>query len=47
MIFSVLGKDKNNYIAIELAQAETFDEQKTNLEKSLEFLKGKGFITVK
>jgi sugar phosphate isomerase/epimerase len=47
MIFSVLGKNKKNYIAIELAQAETFDEQKTNLEKSLEFLKGKGFITVK
>jgi sugar phosphate isomerase/epimerase len=47
MIFSVLGKNKKNYIAVELAQAETFDEQKTNLEKSLEFLKGKGFMTVK
>jgi sugar phosphate isomerase/epimerase len=47
MIFSVLGKNKKNYIAIEVAQAETFDEQKANLEKSLEFLKGKGFITVK
>lgn len=47
MIFSVLGKNKKNYIAIELAQAETFDEQKANLEKSLEFLKNKGFITVK
>jgi len=30
-----------------LAQAETFDEQKANLEKSVEFLKKKGFITVK
>jgi sugar phosphate isomerase/epimerase len=47
LIFSVLGKNNKNYIAIELAQAETFDEQKANTEKSLEYLKGKGFITFK
>lgn len=47
MIFSVLAKDKKNFIAIEVAQADTFDEQKANLEKSLAYLKSKGFITVK
>jgi hypothetical protein len=35
------------YIAIELAQADTFEEQKANLERSLEYLKSKGFIAIK
>ncbi len=47
MILSILAKNKHNYVAIEVAQAETFEEQTANLEKSLEYLKGKGFITVK
>jgi sugar phosphate isomerase/epimerase len=46
-ILSILAQNKKPYIALELAQAETVDEQKANLEKSLEYLKSKGFITIK
>jgi sugar phosphate isomerase/epimerase len=46
-ILSILAQNKKPYIALELAQAATVDEQKANLEKSLAYLKGKGFITIK
>ena len=47
MILSILAQNKKNYIAIETTPAPTIDEQKANLGKNLEYLKSKGFITIK
>lgn len=48
MLLSVLARNNKNYLAIELAQANgnTFEGQKANLEKSLDFLKKKGIIKI-
>jgi sugar phosphate isomerase/epimerase len=47
VIFEILAKNKKNYIAIELVGAKTVEETKANYIKSLEYLKDKGFITIK
>lgn len=46
-VFDILGQYKKNYIAIELGQVESYDEQVANLRKSLDYLKSKGFIVIK
>jgi sugar phosphate isomerase/epimerase len=43
-VIATLGKNNKNYIALELAQADTYEDQVENLVKSLDFLKSKGFI---
>ena len=45
-VFQLLAENKKPYIAIELGQVESCDDQKANLEKSLEYLQSKGFITI-
>jgi len=47
IILSILAQNKKNYVAIEVAQVKSVDEQKANLIKSLEYLKSKGIITIK
>jgi sugar phosphate isomerase/epimerase len=47
VIFEILGKNKKNYIGIELVGVKTVEETKANFVKSLEYLKNKGFITIK
>jgi sugar phosphate isomerase/epimerase len=47
VIFEILAKNKKNYIGIELVGAKTVEETRANFVKSLEYLKDKGFITIK
>ena len=47
VIFGILAKNKKNYIGIELVGAKTVEETKANYIKSLEYLKNKGYITIK
>jgi len=47
VIFEILAKNKKNYIAIEIAQVETYEEQLANLEKSVDYLVKKGFVSIK
>ena len=47
IILSILAQNKKTYVAIEVAQVKSVDEQKANLMKSLEYLKSKGIITIK
>jgi sugar phosphate isomerase/epimerase len=48
MFLSVLAKNKKPYVAIELPQADTdtFEGQKANLQKSLDYLQRKGIIKI-
>ena len=45
-IFQILAENKKPYIAIEIGQVDSCDDQKANLQKSLEYLQSKGFITL-
>jgi sugar phosphate isomerase/epimerase len=44
IVFETLNKFKKNYIAIELAQPNTYKEAEDNLTKSLEYLRNKGYL---
>lgn len=45
-VFQLLAEHKKPYIAIELGMVDRCDLQQANLEKSLDYLKDKGFITI-
>lgn len=45
-VFQILSENQKPYIAIELGQVESCDDQKANLQKSLEYLQSAGFITI-
>ena len=43
-IFATLAKYGKNYVAIELAQADTYEDQVANLAQGLDFLRSKGYL---